>query len=160
MSRRAAALADRIELGAAALAAFAETLSDAEWHTQVAGDGRTVGTLVHHVASAYAVEMSLARTVAAGQAIESVTWDAVAKMNADHASAHAGVEKAEALDALRKASKAAADEVRALTDDQLDRAAPVSLNAGAPLTTQFLVEDHPVRHSFHHLAKIRSAVGR
>ena len=80
MSRRAEALADRIERGAQALAAFAETLSDAEWHTRVPGDGRTVGTLVHHVASAYAVEMTLARTVASGRAIENVTWDDVAKM--------------------------------------------------------------------------------
>ena len=40
----------------------------------------------------------------------------------------------------------------------LDRAAPVSLNADAPLTCQFVLEDHAVRHSFHHLAKIKGAV--
>jgi len=46
----------------------------------------------------------------------------------------------------------------ALTDDQLDTAVPLSLNAGAPLTCQFVLEDHAVRHSFHHLARLRRAV--
>jgi hypothetical protein len=68
--------------------------------------------------------------------------------------------KAGALEFLRKNSKVAADAIRAFSDEQLDSAAPVSLNADAPLTAQFFLEDHAVRHSFHHLAKIRSTVGR
>ncbi len=44
---------------------------------------------------------------------------------------------------------------RVFTDEQLDRAAPVSLNADAPLTTQFFIEDHALRHSWRHLAKIK-----
>jgi hypothetical protein len=57
-------------------------------------------------------------------------------------------------------SREAAAAVRTISDDALDRAAAVSLNADAPLTCQFFVEDHALRHSFHHLAKIRAAVGR
>ncbi|HEV8598561.1 MAG TPA: hypothetical protein VGQ69_04320, partial [Gemmatimonadales bacterium] len=72
---------------------------------------------------------------------------------------NAYVGRQEALDLLRKNSKAAADAVRALSDEALDRAAPVSLNANAPLTAQFFIEDHALRHSFHHLAKIREALG-
>jgi hypothetical protein len=34
----------------------------------------------------------------------------------------------------------------------------VSLNADAPLTCQFFIEDHAMRHSYHHLAKIRGAI--
>ncbi len=52
--RRAELLADRIEEGAAGLAAFAEGLSEAEWRTPVSGtDRRPVGVIVHHVASVY-----------------------------------------------------------------------------------------------------------
>ena len=80
-------------------------------------------------------------------------------MNADHASEHGDIGKADALDKLRRNSMAAAAAVRGLTDEELDRAAPVSLNADAPLTAQFFIEDHAVRHSFHHLARIRSAIG-
>ena len=122
-------------------------------------DGRTVGVLVHHVASVYPLEIQLASTLAGGQPIQGVTWAAVAEMNAKHASDNASVGKGEALALLRKNSQAAAAAVRALSDESLDRAAPVSLNGDAPLTAQFFIEDHALRHSFHHLAKIRAAVG-
>src|SRR5690242_583634 len=49
---RARKLADRIEEGATALAAFAEKLSDAEWQSPGSNSGtdrRTVGVIVHHV---------------------------------------------------------------------------------------------------------------
>lgn len=160
MSQRAQALADRLEKGADALAAFARTLSPAEWKTPVPKDGRTVGVVVHHVASIYPLEIQLAQTLAAGKPIAGVTWDAVNELNAGHARDHAAVEKAEALELLQRNSRDASAAVRALSDEALDRAAPVSLNADAPLTCQFFVEDDALRHSFHHLAKIRAAVGR
>lgn len=158
MSQRAQRLADRLLLGAQQLAAFAEGLSDAEWQVTVPKDGRTVGVTVHHVASVYPLEIQLAQTLASGAPIAGVTWDAVADMNATHAREHAGVGKADALDLLRRNSQAAADAVRAFSDEQLDAAAAVSLNGDAPLTAQFFIEDHALRHSFHHLAGIRAAV--
>jgi hypothetical protein len=78
-------------------------------------------------------------------------------MNAQHAEEHRTVTKEAALDLLRTNSASAAAAIRALSDEQLDRAAPISLNADAPLTTQFMLEDHAVRHSYHHLAAIRGA---
>lgn len=165
MGRRAESLAARIEEGAAGLAAFADTLSDAEWRTPVAGRGRggdqrSVGVIVHHVASVYPIEIDLARAIAHGHAVTDVTWEGVAEMNAKHARDQAGVTKAAALDLLRKNSRQAAEAVRAFTDEELDRAAPFSLSFAAPVTAQFVVEDHALRHSWHHLARIRAAVGR
>jgi hypothetical protein len=128
MGSRADSLADRIEEGAAGLAAFAEGLSNAEWRTPMS--------------------------------VTDVTWEAVADMNAKHASDQAGVTKAAALDLLRRNSRQAAAAVRAFTDDELDRAAPFSLSFAAPVTAQFVVEDHAVRHSWHHLARIRAALRR
>lgn len=160
MGRRAESLASRIEEGAAGLAAYAETLSDAQWRTPVSGsDRRAVGVIVHHVASVYPIEIDLARAVASGKAVTDVTWEAVAAMNAKHALGQAGVTKRAALDLLRNNSRQAASAVRAFTDAELDRAAPFSLSYGAPVTAQFVVEDHAVRHSWHHLARIRAAVG-
>jgi len=158
-SARANALATRLEQGAAALAAFAETLTDAEWQSRVA-DGRKVGVVVHHVANMYPIEMQLAGLLASGTPIEGVTPAVVADINAKHAAEHDGVTKAEALALLRANSEAAAAGVRALTDAELDRAATISYSSDAPLTCQFWVEDHPVRHSFHHLARIRAALKR
>jgi len=160
MSKRASLLAERIEQGAANLAAFAQGLSDAEWQAVVPGDGRTVGVTVHHVGNMYPIEVQLAQTLAAGKPIEGVTWAAVAGINAEHAREHAAVSKADALVFLRKNSSAAAEAVRALSNEELDRANKVSLNGDAPLTTQFFIEDHALRHSWHHLAKIRAALRR
>jgi len=161
MSRRAELLAARIEEGASGLAAFAESLSDADWGTPVSStDRRSVGQIVNHVALVYPIEVDLARAIASGKAVTDVTWEVVAGLNAGHARDHAKVTKAEALDLLRKNSRQAAETVRALTDDELDRAAPFSLSFGAPVTAQFVVEDHAVRHSWHHLARIRTALGR
>jgi hypothetical protein len=155
MSKRAAALAQRIEQGAEALATFAQGLSDAQWVAQVPPDGRQVGVIVHHVASVYPIEVDLAKQVASGKSIEGLTWAFVAELNAKHAHDQAGVGKQETIDLLRKNSRAAAEVVRALSDEELDRAVPVSLNANAPLTAQFLIEDHALRHSWHHLSTIQ-----
>ena len=160
MGRRAHVLAERLEQGAANLAKFAETLSDAEWRMKIPKDGRSVGVIVHHVGNMYPLEIQLAQGLAAGKPMVGVTWDAVADVNAKHAKEHAQIKKPEAVEHLRRNGKAAADAVRGFSDEQLDTAAPVSLNADAPLTAQFFLEDHAVRHSFHHLAKIRSTVGR
>lgn len=160
MNRRAELLAARIEEGAAGLAAFAEGLSDAEWNTPVsASDRRSVGLIVHHVANMYPIEIDVARVIAGGKAITDVTWEVVADLNAKHAGENSRVTKAAALELLRRNSREAAAAVRAFTDEELDRAAPFSLSFGAPVTAQFVIEDHAMRHSWHHLARIRKALG-
>jgi len=163
MGRRAESLADRIEEGAADLSAFAEGLSEAEWHAPLSrngGDRRSIGVIVNHVASVYPIEIDLARTIASGKAVTHVTWEIVAELNARHAHDQAGVTKAATLELLRQNSREAAEAVRAFTDDELDRAASFSLSFGAPVTAQFVIEDHALRHSWHHLARIRTALGR
>lgn len=157
---RSEVLAMRVEAGASALAAFAKTLSEAEWQTRLPGDGRKAGVVVHHVASVYPVEIHLASLLASGQPVTGVHWDAIHTMNADHAKGNDGVAKSETLALLAINSAAAAAAIRAFTDDELDRAAMVSLSSDAPLTCQFMIEDHAVRHSYHHLAAIRAALAR
>jgi hypothetical protein len=158
MNHRSEALAVRLEQGARAVAAFASTLTDAEWSSRVPRDGRTVGVTVHHVATMYPLEIQLAQTLAAGNPITGVTWADVDGIIAAHAWDHEGTTPAEALDLLRRNSAAAAAALRALSDDELDRAAPVSLYSDAPLTCQFFIEDHAMRHSYHHLARMRAAL--
>jgi len=156
--QQANALADRLEEGARALAVFATRLTDAEWQMRVPHDGRSVGVVVHHVASVYPIEVQLAQTIASGKPVTGVVMDDIHAMNAKHAAEHAAVTKAVALDLLYANSQAAAAAIRELTDEQLLRAAPVSLYADAPLTCQFVLEDHAVRHSYHHLAKLQRTV--
>jgi hypothetical protein len=157
-TRRANALAERLEQGARALEAVATGLSEAEWQTRIPHDGRTIGVVVHHVATMYPLEVQLAQALGAGKPVAGVTWDAVNEINAEHARANNAVTTEAAIELLRSNSAAAAAAIRALSDEELDRAAPVSLNADAPLTCQFFLEDHAVRHSYHHLARIRAAL--
>jgi len=158
MSHRTDALAARLEQGAAALAAFASALTDEEWQTRVPHDGRRIGVVVHHVATMYPLEIQLAQKLATGEPIAGLTWDDVHSLNAQHAKDFDGVTKAEAIALLERNSASAAAAIRALGDEQLDSAAPISLNADAPLTCQFMLEDHAVRHSYHHLHRIRTAL--
>jgi hypothetical protein len=160
-SHRSGRLADRLEEGAAGLAAFAEKTSDAEWQLPVsASDRRSIGVIVHHVANMYPIEIEVARIIASGKPITDVTWEAVATINANHAQEQGSVTKATALDLLRRNSREAAAAVRAFTDEELDQAQPFSLSFGAPVTAQFVIEDHALRHSWHHLARIRKALAR
>jgi hypothetical protein len=161
VGRRARLLADRIEEGAACLAAFAEGLTEEEWRAPVSStDHRTVGIIVHHVASVYPIEINLAQTIAKGNAVTDVTWEVVAQLNAKHANEQDGVSKAATLELLLRNSLEAAAAVRAFTDGELDRAAPFSLSFGALVTAQFVIEEHAVGHSWHHLAHIRKALAR
>ena len=159
-SRRAQVLADRLELGANALITAAGELTDTEWQTQVPKDGRKVGVTVHHVATMYPLEIQLAQILADGKSVTGVTMDDVHQINAAHARDHDAVTKEEALDLLRRNSAAAAAAIRALSDEELDRAAAASLYSSAPITCQFMLEDHAVRHSYHHLARIQAALKR
>jgi hypothetical protein len=158
MSQRTNALAERLEQGARALAGFASALTDAEWQTRLPKDGRKVGVVVHHVATMYPLEIQLAQVLAGGKPVTGVTWDDVHALNAKHAKEHDAVTKDAALELLQQNSTAAAAAIRALRDEELDQAAPLSLNSDAPLTCQFMLEDHAVRHSYHHLAGIRAAL--
>lgn len=162
MGARAEALASRIEQGAAQLAAYAEKLSDDDWKRPVAQerDGRPVNVIVHHVASVYPIEVQLAQAVGSGKNMSEVTWDVVKNMNAGHATENANASKQDALDLLRKNSSEAAAAIRQMTDEQLDTAAPFGLSFDAPVTAQFVIEDHAVRHSWHHLARIKETLGR
>jgi hypothetical protein len=158
MSVRANALADRLAEGARRLAALASDLTEAQWQVRVPTDGRKVGVIVHHVANKYPLETHLARILAEGRSITGVSVEAVNQMNAEHAQEHDAVTKKAALDLLARNSVAAAAAIRALSDEELDRAASVSLYGGAPLTCQFMLEDHAVRHSYHHLARLYAVV--
>ena len=160
MSQRSNALADRLEQGARSLASLASSLTDEQWQTRIPKDGRKVGVVVHHVATMYPLEIQLAQVLAQGKPVTGVTWDVVHELNANHAKENDGVTKEAALELLKVNSSAAEGIIRGFSDQELDSAALVSLNADAPLTCQFMLEDHAVRHSYHHLNRIRETLGK
>ena len=157
MSERTEALAESLEEGARALTEFVNNLTDEQWQTPLPHDGRKVGVVVHHVAIVYPLEILFARSVAAGTP-DGIKMDAINQMNAGHAKQYDGITKHDALELLATNSAAAAAAIRSLTDDELDRSAPVPLYGNARVTCQFILEDHAVRHSSHHLARMKAAI--
>lgn len=157
MSQRTEALANSLEEGAHALATFASTLTEQEWQARLPKDGRKVGVIVHHVATVYPLEIQFAQSVASGKPA-GITVEAVNEMNAGHAKENDAVTKEETLKLLADNSSAAAAAIRSLTDEDLDRVASVPLYGNAVLTCQFILEDHAVRHSYHHLSRVRAAL--
>jgi hypothetical protein len=160
MSRRSEVLAQRLEDGVRQLADLARSLTDEQWQQRVPGDNRKIGVVVHHVATMYPIEITLAQTLARGEPVIGVTWIKVHAMNADHARSFDGVTKDDALELLARNSAAAASAVRAFSEGELDNAAALSLASDGPRTCQFMLEDHAVGHAWHHLLKIRAALQR
>ncbi len=158
MSQRAEALADRVEQGARELIAAVEAMSDENWGTDCPGEQRSVGTLVHHVGAAYLAERDLVLALATGQDMSSLTWEMVDQGNAQHAGEHAHCTKEEALDLIRRSSASAAEAIRGLSDEQLDRTVRLRLHWEAPLSVQYVIEQHPVAHPYIHLESIRAAL--
>ena len=158
MRRRSEVLAQRLEEGVRELADLARSLTDEQWRTRVPGDNRRIGVVVHHVATMYPIEITLAQTLGRGEPVVGVTWIKVHAMNADHARSFDEVTKEEALRLLERNSTAAATAVRAFSDEELDNAAALSLASDGPRTCQFMLEDHAVGHAWHHLLKIRAAL--
>jgi hypothetical protein len=157
MSQRTSALANTLEEGARALAEFARSLTEQEWQTPLPHDGRKIGVIVHHVATVYPLEIQFAQSVASGNPA-GITAEAINQMNAGHAKENDAVTKDATLELLAVNSAAAAEAIRLMTDDDLDRAGPVPLYGHAKLTSQFILEDHAVRHSTHHLARMQAAL--
>lgn len=157
-SQRANSLAERLIQGANQLADFSEQLSEDDWKKPVLGDGRSIGVVVHHVASVYPVEIELAQVIASGKPITEVSKEVIDAMNAEHAKEHTDIDRQQTIEFLRVNSGKAADALREFSDEELDSAAPISLYYDAPLTAQFFIEDHALRHSYHHLGRIKKSL--
>jgi hypothetical protein len=159
MGKRAEVLAERVAQGHRELIAFVEACSEADWRTDCPNEGWTVGVVVHHVASMLPAELDVIKTVASGQPVISVTAELVDQINAQHAKEYADCSREETLDLLRRNSALVVSAIREMSDAELDQAAPVSLHSDAPVTAQYLIEDHPLGHAYDHLASVRAALG-
>lgn len=151
-------LADNLLKGAKELAEFVKPLSDSQWKTPVLGDGRSIGVVVHHVASCYPAEIELAQIIASKKPVVDVTKSVIDDLNAKHATENTHASKAETLALLQANSEDAARAILDFTQSELETFQPVSLYGGAPVSAQFFIEDHAMRHSYHHLAKIKESL--
>jgi hypothetical protein len=104
---------------------------------------RPVGTIAHHVASAYARSVAAIRLVADGQPIGPPPQGSAAR----HASEHAAPDHAETIGLLESGAAEVAAVIRGLSDEQLDR--PCATFIGESSVAEFIeraVNFHPRWH--------------
>lgn len=155
-SERAAELADDFATANAEVVSFAEACTDAQWDVVVPGEEWTVGVLVHHVAETYALSSRWLRTMARGAPVTDTGSD-LDEANAEHARRAAGVTRAEVLSLLDENGTRLEAELRALTDEELDRTAAFGPAGGRALPTTQLAAV-AARHPREHVAHARAAL--
>jgi uncharacterized damage-inducible protein DinB len=157
MGQRSQALAEQFEQANRQMVATVERCTDAQWKSKMSGEERSVGVVAHHVAQSHEGIASIVKLIATGQPMPPMTMNTIHQMNAEHAKQYASVGKDETLALLRKNAAAAAATVRGLSDEQLDRSAPVL--GGPPMTAQQMVERVLIGHVVDHHGGIKATVG-
>jgi uncharacterized damage-inducible protein DinB len=157
MSQRSQALVNRFERASQEMIATVERCSDAHWTTKTSSEAWSVGVVAHHVAQGHEAIAGFVKMIATGQPLPPLTMDTLHQMNAEHAKQYANCTKAETLALLRKNAAAAAGILRELSDEQLDRSAPVL--GGPPMTAEQMVEQVLVGHMQEHHGSIRATMG-
>jgi hypothetical protein len=175
-------LAALLEAASDELAGLISGMSAEEW--QAAGrpapdtpdwsvgevEKRPAGCIAYHIASVIgAPHTFLVKAAAEGETLDLVrswTVDNVAEWNAGVAEAHADVQPPEVLDLLDANTKAAAEIVRGLTPEQLEREiAPEDQQAlvawcGGARTVDELIQRMLIGHIGLHRSSLRAMLGR
>ena len=157
MSTRATDLADRLEAANLAVVEAVENSSEADWKRVTSSEGWSVGVTARHVAISHVPIMGLVELVATGGEVPPITMDMFHAGNAQHAQEHANCTRQEVLEILRRDGKAAADKLRGLSDEQLDRKASMAFAGGAEMSAQQIVEGILLGHPAQHLESINAA---
>jgi len=157
MGARASALADQFQQQIDELAKAIEQCPADKWGALCGEEQWTVAATAHHVAVQFPLEMEYLLACSTGTPMPSRTWDDINAWNGRHAQQFSAISKEEALKALRQNSAPVAAWVRALTDEQLDRTAPLPLADGANVSTEQLVLGGVlIDHARAHAASIRA----
>jgi uncharacterized damage-inducible protein DinB len=159
VSQRAADLAAKLESANATVIEAVEKMSEEDWKRVTSSEGWSVGVTARHIAISHVPIMGLVELVATGGEIPPITMDMFHAGNAQHAQEHANCTREEVLEILRRDGKAAADKLRGLSDEQLDRSASMAFAGGAQMSAVQIVEGILLGHPAQHMQSIKAATG-
>lgn len=158
MASRGEELAQQLEEQMEALAKVIEEWPDDAWTKAVGEEGWTVAATAQHVSGQFPLEMEYITACAEGREMPPHTWEDINTRNDTRAEHATMVSKADVIAELREKGSVAADYVRGLSDEQLDRKAMLPLADGAAVSTQQLIEGGVlIDHVRAHTASIKAA---
>lgn len=158
MGERSADLAKRLEQTVAEFGEAVSKQSDAQWKATCGDEGWTVAATAQHVAGQFPLEREYIVAAAEGSAPPARTWAELNGANDRRAAANTSASKAEVLVQLREGGASMAAYIRGLSDEQLDRTAPLVLADGAAVSTKDLIEGGVlIGHLEGHLKSIAAA---
>ena len=158
MSERATALATAFENANNAVIASIEGCSAEQWASTCQEEGWPVAVAAHHVAATHPSVMGLVQLIADGKEMPAITMDMIDAANAQHAQEFANVSRDETLEALRREGAAVTSALRALSDEQLDRTAPMAFAGGQMWSAADVIERILINHPVGHGASIKAAL--
>lgn len=159
MASRAEQLADQFDEVVKEFIATIEGCADERWNGAKGPEGWNVAATAQHVSGQFPLEMEYITALAEGRTLPSYTWDDINAKNDERAAKNGAVSKADVLAELQEKGSVAGNFVRGLTDEQLDRKAPLALADGAEVSTQQLIEGGVlIDHVRAHTASIKEAV--
>jgi hypothetical protein len=154
-SERAATLADAFEAVSQEAIEFARGCSDTQWSVPVPGEDWTVGIVLHHIAEGMLNGSAWLSSMCRGEAVTS-TVQTIDEANVDHAARAADIGRDETLALLITNSALVAEQLRGLSDEQLDMVAPFGPAGGRELPAQAMAEAS-VGHVRGHLEHAQAA---
>jgi hypothetical protein len=153
---RADQYADALEAANEELISFAESCSAQQWRTLVPGENWSVGVILHHCAVGHDVASSWLRQMLEEGTVP-VTPEELDETNASHAADFADVGIADTVALLRRNGGSAAEYLRTLSDDELDREGNFGPAGGATFTVDRFAGAF-ARHPLAHLGHARDAL--
>jgi DinB superfamily len=149
MGQRAQALAEQFERVNARVTAFVERCSEADWRAPCRDEGRPVAVVAYHIAAGHRYTVAIARAGATGQAPPpwvGMTREAGNHINARQAAEHDDCTTEEVLVLLRRNGAVAAEFLRGLSDEQLDRGVPFAGDASTEQLASVALTGHAEGH--------------
>lgn len=135
-----------------------EGCSGERWGFAKGPEGWNVAATAQHVSGQFPLEMEFITASAEGRPLPDYSWDDINERNDARAASNGAATKEQVLNELRELGQQARDYVAGLSDEQLDRKAPLPLANGAEVSTQQLIEGGVlIDHVRAHTASIKSA---
>ena len=157
MAGRGAALADQFDSALKDLMQTVEKMPDSKWQS-TCEEGWTVAATAQHVAAQFPLELTYITAAAEGTTPPQHTWDDINGTNETRAKDMNAISRSDVVKQLRDGGASMSAYVRGLSDEQLDRTAPLALANGAQVSAQQLIEGGVlIDHVKGHLKSIEAA---